>query len=205
MVRRKETAPVALARYGEALADASRDFAVLCDRLDATEDDAQFKALMSEFASVQDVVENRIDRFAAMREIVLGQVERDKKRAAQIRERAKRLESMMDRADAAVLERIAADPDKPWSGGERKLCRQANGQAALVVALATDNGESAVKDVNVADVVDSDTSLAIDDRFIEVRSYAVLNRKAVRAALEAGEELPWAKLARGHHLRVREV
>lgn len=204
MSKRKDP-PSVVARLGEGLADASRDFGALCDEMDQATDETAFKALVAAVAEQRSLVEDKIDRFVYFREAVLDHVERWKKRAAKLREDAAKLKLMMERIDAKLVERIDADPEKPWTGKEWRLRAQTNGQASLVITLATERGDPAVADVSVTNVIDNETSLNVDEKFLSVVSYTVLDRKAVRAALDAGETLPWARLERGRHLRKAEV
>lgn len=205
--RSKRKAEKAIVEFGEDVQEAARDFALVCAQLDQADDDDKFETLATEFAAARAVVEGRIERFAELRRLLRDKATEDRALAKALTARAARVDALIHRVDQALCQRIQADPENPtWAGERKRLSVQANGGVeALVVTLAAKSGTPATRKVTLPNVLDAETSLDLEDRFVETVTYTVLNKEAVREALEAGEKLGWARLERGVQLRIRNA
>jgi hypothetical protein len=162
----------------------------LCDRLDAGEEpDA---ALVAVFNETKLEHADAVDRRIAFIKFVEGSIEGAKAAAREWDFQAKRLESLLAAMKERTKEILEAFPDLPYSGSLGKLAVQANG-GKTPLELTFGDRELTPDLIAMFDV---------PPEFVKV-TYT-LNTDAVRAALEEGVELPWAKLGdRGRHLRVR--
>ena len=169
----------------------------LCEAIDNGLDlDA---ALLERFADAKLDVSNAVDR----RIFFFAKIDEELAAARAVREawkakmqewdaKVQQLKTLEDRIWAATKAVVEGNPELPYQGQYGKLAVQKNGG---VVPLTTE-----------FDTLDADTiaTFGIEARFYKV-GYSMDNA-AIRAALEAGEDLPWARLGvRGTSLRIRPV
>jgi hypothetical protein len=106
------------------------------------------------------------------------------------------LEAMKDATAAVVREHKTEEKALAFRGRLGQLAVQTNG-GVLPLELTLPMGDLLAETIE---------EYAIDERFYRMSVTYTLDKEAIRAALEAGEKLPWAKLGeRGSHLRVKRA
>lgn len=110
---------------------------------------------------------------------------------------AKQLEDALEAVKRKTLEIMKGLPEMPYKGDLGRLSVQKNSSASCNILIET-------KKVSFANALDLDDieDLKINPGYYEERTYYVLILEKIKAALEAGHDIPWAELKRGEHLRV---
>ncbi len=179
------------------LDEAALILAQLCDAID---NGAEIDALLAaQFADAKLDVANAVDRRIFFFQKIEEELEAARARRASYQKvvamwdaKVQQLKALEDRVWRATKEIVEASPDLPYQGQYGKLAIQKNGG---VLPLTTD-----------FEALDADTIslFGIEPRFY--RTTYSLDNPAIRAALEAGEDLPWARLgARGTQLKIKPV
>lgn len=172
------------------MAQAVQMLADLCERIDDGEapTDAITKVFAETRLDLAEAVDRRID-FSAW---IAGAISQAKEQRDVWADRARKLSAAEDAFKANTKAIMEAHPDLPYKGSRGRLALQANSQPTLKLLF----GEKAV----TPEVL---STFGIDDRFVKTKTVYEIDTQAVKAALQAGDKLPWAELSHGTHLRIK--
>lgn len=168
---------------------AAAALAEMCDAIDAGAEPSD--VLVQVFHDRKLELRDAVDRRIAFFQVVKGQIDAAKAARNAYAEQAKRLEALLEAMKARTKEIIEEHPDLPYEGDLGKLCVQKSPPAVKVMF------EDRTLDKETIDL------FGISERFIRTKVTYELDTKAVKAAIEAGEDIPWARIEQGTHLRVR--
>lgn len=161
--------------------------AELCDKIDNGADLDQ--ELVRAFDDAKLTLAAAVDRRIAFDTWIKGAIEAAREARTQWEERVQLLKAMHERFKANTLAIVQA-ADVPYQGSLGKIRAQRN-----PVGVKLTWGDKLLS----PDLIDM---LGIDDRFVRVKTEYSIDAAAVKAALEAGEDLPWARLDQsGFHVR----
>lgn len=150
-----------------------------------------------------------IDLFGATRNRLEAIAEEARAKAKWLTERARAIESMIEAADAQLISEVSAQPEMPLAGEAYRLKVVNNGgKESLDIKLARDDGTNPVREkVYLSNVIDKEFAFVAElpKEFLIEETYVRLNTDAIRAALDAGQKLAWAKLERGQRLAVKDL
>lgn len=208
MAKKKAAPPSLVAVKAADLAIAARDFAEICDEIDAAEGATQMAVLHRRFADIAQLNAYGVDRTGALVVGFENQAVADRERAAKLIARAKLFENAVDLAKDMLCKSFDSQPDLPWRGERYRIRTQVNGQAAVHYALARPDGSNAIKDkLMLSNVVDADVVFEMDmpEEFYETVIVTRLKSDEIRKVLQAGKVLGWATLERGRHARIEEI
>lgn len=112
-------------------------------------------------------------------------------------ETLKRRSETIDNLFVALKERwkevVKAHPDLPWKGTEGDKLRVQKNQPKLIVDMGLD--KRSFSNVMYGEEIDKYRN------FIDVLTLYLLNKEKVKAYLDAGNQLDWARMDQGDHLR----
>lgn len=173
------------------MAWAATALAALCERIDNGEDP---HAVAAEFASTELALADAVDRRIAMIRFVEGAIEGAKAARDAYAADAQRLTDLLTSMKDRTKDIVQANPDLPYSGTLGRFTVQKNGGHAPL-KLTFGDREVSKTELDLFEV---------PERFVGSKVVFWIRTDEVRAALAAGEKLPWAELEeRGHHLRIR--
>lgn len=157
-------------------------------------DTALVPFLESKRLELAEAVDRRIYFFQYLED----QIERGTKNREQWASYVKRLKDLYDRIEAKTIETMQLHPDLNYKGEAGQLKVQLNGAAKLVTSLLLTNK-------SVSNIVDLEQirEAGVPDGYLESITYLVLNKEKVIADLKNGLQLPWARLEKGNHLKVK--
>lgn len=164
----------------------------LAEMCQALEDGATPDALFTEhFKETELALAESVDRRIAMRLQIKADLEISRTQRADWDRRVQQLKALDDLCDEKTIETMQRHPDLPYKGQMGRFALQKN-PPSLKLAF----GEKGI----TSDML---TFFAIPPEF--VKTTIEINTVAVKDALKAGKEIPWAELkADGCHLRVRK-
>lgn len=168
------------------LVQASVALQSICDAIDNGLELTE--AVKTYFTEAKLAQSQGVDEFLDFRSSVKGKLEslKDIKRIAT--ERIKRLEELLEKADAQAVELLEAAPDLPFSGSQLKLSAAKNPPSVEVLFPTSSASLSNIVEESYID------TLGIEERFYKVKAFLVLDLKEISDALKGGEELMWVKL-----------
>jgi hypothetical protein len=169
---------------------------VICEAIESSDDlDETMIALFNETSRQLSAGVGR--RKAAARGIRYA-IEQAKAYEKQVTHHRKKLESALDKLKEMTKEIVEAHPDLPFKDElGKKLTIVKNSKPGIRYDF-----ELTYK--TVRNIVAFDQPPAYEEewnKYIKTEMYTVLDTGRVLADLEAGAELPWARLERGSHLR----
>lgn len=168
------------------------ELAALCREIDEGADLSD--ALVAHFNETKLATTEAIDRRIAFLTAVKGQIPEAKAMRDAWAAHAKMLEQLEAAMKTATKELLEAHPDLPREGTIGRLAVEANGGVAPLELAFGD------KDLTPETI----ELFGIEPRFVASKTVYWLDTDAVRAALEAGEQLDWAFIGvRGTHLKCR--
>ena len=156
-------------------------------------DEAMVKLFTDQRLDLASAVDRRICFF----DLCQKHIDSLKEIAKQYELTAKRLELGLEKIKDDTLEIMKTNPDVPYKGELGRLQVQDNASAAVEVFLDTTKKSF----INIVDPADIEKA-QIPDKFLATHKYYTLVIAEVKKALESGEEIPWAKLRKGQHLRI---
>lgn len=176
------------------LALAAQNLATLMEAIDEGKLD---EAIVQLFNDQRLDVASAVDRRICFFDMCERYIESLKDIARKYQTTAKSLEGALESVKKNTLETMKALPDVPYKGDLGRLQSQKNGTSSCNVLLNT-------KDVRFNNAVNFEDveRLKINPGLYEERTYYVLVIEKIKAAIEAGLDIPWAELKRGEHLRV---
>lgn len=110
---------------------------------------------------------------------------------------AKQLETVLETVKKRTVEIMNSIPDTPYKGDLGRLTIQKNASPSCMILLNTQK-----KSINHAVDAQDIEKHKIRDEFYDVHTYYSLVIDKIRKAIEAGEDIPWAVLQKGEHLRI---
>lgn len=177
------------------MAIAAQNLERICEAIDEGELN---EALQSLFTDTRLDLVDAIDRRIYFLELAKDRVKTLKRLRDEFSEAAKRVEYAVERVKEGTKQIMETYPDLPYKGDLGRLRIQKN-SAAKISLPEIKTTEASVR--NVIDVYDI-RKHEIGEEYYEVHSYYTLLIDEIKKAIEAGEEIPWAKLDRGSHLRI---
>lgn len=170
---------------------AAADLALLCDRIDAGEDLAE--ALLTEFADARDNLAAAIDRKKAWLRECGSKLDLIADHKAELELQRKRYQRIAETIHEQTRALIKAHPGLPWRDSTGKKVSLVTARPALIVDFED----------KYQGFYDAEALLAagVDHKFVQSIGMVKIDKAAVREALLAGEELPWAKLQTTEFLR----
>ncbi len=172
------------------LYEASRILAELCTRLDNGDDEllSVIEIFNDAKLSVAEAIDRRKAVAVALKSYIAAGVQAKQDLTRQIDKLARALQALKDSTKVIIEMR----PDIPYRDSfGSKLSVAKNGTAALITTVDP-------RTKSISNVVDADK---VPVEYLNVVSYFQLNTEKVRADLEAGVELTWARLEQGTQLR----
>lgn len=174
---------------------ATNALAELCGAIDDGADLDQ--TIISTFSDLKSDLTNRVGDVVSFIEFCNGAIERSKQARDVWAERARKLEHVLEKTKALVLETMHGNPELPYTSPIGRLALQKNPPRVdtdLELRIAT------VRNVVTADDIEKHK---IESRFVKSTIVQHLAAEDVKTALEQGETLPWARQVQGQHLRIR--
>jgi hypothetical protein len=158
-------------------------FAALCERIDAAQDITP--ALIEAFEDQRLTLAEAVDRRIVVDKLFKGAVAQAKATRDEWTKRYGELEAAHERFKERTKEVVASRPDIPFEGTIGRIAIQRNSSAKLVFTDPNTRPQD------------------VPGRFTRVTVTEEIDEAAIRAALEAGEELTFARLETGTHVRFR--
>lgn len=113
-------------------------------------------------------------------------------------ERAKKLDAALEKLKEEAKNALEAHPDLPWQDSfGRQLTLAKNSASALKYSFVIKDSRTFTNIVDLQTVQFFD----IPARYLNHVTFTTLDSAAIKADLEAGVELSWVKIERGHHVR----
>ncbi len=189
----------ASARYGIShLIEGAGMLASVCRMIDGDEEQGVAPMPLTEalranfqFALLQS--KDGVDKTIDFKEATDGFIEKCKVIIERVRDEKDQAELVLDEFKKMTLEYLEQNDNLPFAGFRGKIARQKNSQPALRLAF----GDR----VLTGEVI---REHKIADRFIKTEIVETLDTDAVKEALKAGEDIPWAALDQGYHPRYRK-
>lgn len=178
---------------------AAQDVARIEALLEAHEDDTtlpeEICTLMR--VSVAELIDG-VDRRKALRRSLSARVDLAKAYQADLAKWRKSLERTIDHLDVTTSRIVEQNPDVTFTdstGTRLRLQRNSRGKVVLDFDLR--------KTKSIPNLVDDAAieMLGIDDRYLETVTARRINMDRVRADLEAGRDVPFARIVHDSHLR----
>lgn len=169
----------------------------LATLMEAIDDGNLDEAVIRLFTDQRLDLSSAVDRRICFFDICEKHVESLKDIARQYQKTAKALENALESVQKQTTEIMKGNPDVPYKGDLGRLQVQKNASPSCTILFETTKESSS----NVVDAADIN-KYGIDEKFYEARTHYVLVLDKIKKALEAGENIPWAELKRGEHLRV---
>jgi hypothetical protein len=173
------------------MAEAARLLADLCERLDEGEEPTT--GFVEVFNRTKFALSTGVDAFIEFDRQVEALIEHACKNRDAYGERARKLREARARFKTQVTELVESSPDLPFAGQLGRLAVQKSGTPALVLSF----GEKEL----TPDLIEF---YGIDQKYIREKTTYAIDAGAVKAALQAGEEIDWASLETRPHLRIRK-
>lgn len=155
-------------------------------------------ALLSRFSSARSDLVASVDRRICFLRFCEDAISGAKRARDAYVERARQLERMVEALKTKTMQAMKENEDVPFVGSLGRFAVQKN-PAALKLAFEA-------KSVSLSRVIaEEDISQhGIEERFIKTVTAYQLDADAVKTALKAGQEFPWATLEQGESLRIKE-
>lgn len=175
------------------LALAAQNLATLMEAIDEGRlDEAVIRLFNDQRLDLASAVDRRLCFF----DICEKHIESLKDIARKYQTAAKQLENVMETLEKNTLDTMRLAPDVPYRGDLGSFRIQKNGAATVNVLFETDRKTIS----NAVDAQDIE-KYAIDEKFYDVHTYYSLVMDRIRRAIEAGEDIRWAAINKGEHLR----
>lgn len=110
---------------------------------------------------------------------------------------AKQLENALETLRQKTIEIMKQAQDVPYKGDLGRLQIQKNTSPSVKVLFEMEKKSIA----NAVDAQDIE-QYGIDEKFYDVHTYYSLVLDRIKRSIEAGEDIKWATLTRGEHLRI---
>ncbi len=175
------------------LALAVQNLATLMEAIDNGKlDEAVVKLFNDQRLDLSSAVDRRICFF----DICEKHIESLKDIARKYQTTASGLENVLETVKKNTQEIITKNTDLPYKGDLGRLSVQKNAASCQI--------HLEMKKVSLVNALDIDDieKYEIPEEFYDERTYYVLVIDRIKKALESGEEIKWAELKRGEHLRV---
>lgn len=155
-------------------------------------------ALLSRFSSARSDLVASVDRRICFLRFCEDAISGAKRARDAYVERARQLERMVEALKTKTMQAMKENEDVPFVGSLGRFAVQKN-PAALKLGFEA-------KSMSVSRVVSAEdvTKHKIDKKFLKTVIEFQLDADAVKTALKAGQEFPWATLEQGESLRIKE-
>ncbi len=182
--------PTAIIPRKTPLAEAALILAELCDRIDGGAE--MVPALLEAFNDTRLALADAVDRRICFDTWVKGAIEAAKSARDEWISRSKQLEALHEAFKANTKAVLLQAPDIPYQGKLGKIALQKN-PPALRLAF----GDKYVTPETIE-------MFGIPDRFLRVEVIRSVDIGAVKEAIQAGDQVPWADIEQGQHVRFRK-
>lgn len=173
---------------------AAQDLERVCEAIDERGANEALEKLLAEGAVS---LSNSVDRRIYFLELAKDRIKTFKRIRKELLEASKRLEHAIAACKERTISIMEEFPNLPYRGelGRFKAQNDSVGEVSLPEIRTT---EASVR--NIVDAQDIKKH-QIDEKFYEAKTYYTLMIGAIRTALENGEDVPWASITKGRHLR----
>lgn len=178
------------------LSDSARLLADLCERIDSGEEPTT--ALVSIFNETRLDLAEAIDRRKAFAARLRNEAALFQAASDELKHRAIMFETALEKLKENTKAIMEASPNIPYVdsyGSKLSVVNNSKAKLILDFEIREKKQVSHIVDLGAAETV------GISEEYLSQVSFVVLNTEKVRADLEAGKELPWARLERSTHLR----
>lgn len=176
------------------LAEAAETFAIVCNAIDEGNLDETIVAI---FNQTRLDLATAVDRRVCFLNFCTSSMQAAKETRNAWAERARQLEALEERIKVLTIDQIKSSGLEQAKGDLGRLCIQNNPEA---LSLDFDLHDMMVN--RVIDPIFIEVN-AVPDKYLKKIAAYQLDTKQIKEDLQAGETLPWAKLTRGQHLRIR--
>lgn len=164
--------------------------AELCEQVDSGAD--LDRELVARFDDAKLTLADAVDRRIAFDTWIKGAIEASRAARADWDQRTQLLKRIHEAFKAKTLAIVEASPDVPFVGRFGRLASQKSPPA---IKLSFGDKQLTPQLIDM---------FGIDERFVKTVTTQTIDIDAVKAALAAGDNLPWAEQVQGTHLRIRK-
>lgn len=163
----------------------------LCEQIEEGKDITD--EFLTEFGSAKLQHAEKVDNWCHVLRTITHNSAVYSERSETFARRAKTLENLELKLKDYLKMTIKAHPNLPWSGTEGDKIRVQKSPESLKLNISLD--KRSFTNVMYGEGIDKYRN------FIDVTTLYLLNKEKVKAYLQAGNELDWAKLEQGDHVR----
>ena len=182
--------PTAIMPRKTPLAEAALILAELCDLIDGGAEIGP--ALMGAFNDTRLQLADAVDRRICFDTWIKGAQNAARRARDEWATRAKQLDALHDAFKENTKAVLLQAPDLPYQGKLGKIALQKN-PPALRLAF----GDKYV-------TLETIEMFGIPDRFLRVETIRSVDIGAVKEAIQGGDQVPWAEIEQGQHVRFRK-